>query len=89
MLAVAVDTMKSLPPLQQLVLACHFYEGVPLEDIAAGLRIALDEVTEVHNLAVVAVHAALARSAGVEGERGPCQQAGACATVGASYVPKR
>ena len=82
MLAVAVDTMKSLPPLQQLVLACHFYEGVPLEDIAAGLRIALDEVTEAHDLAVVAVHAALARSADAEGAgRGPCQQAGACATV--------
>jgi len=63
LLAAAVDTMKSLPPVQQAVLAYHFYEGVPLEDIAAGLGIAMDEVTAAYESGVLAVFRTLRRAA--------------------------
>jgi hypothetical protein len=60
MLAAAVACMRSLPPIQQFVLACHYHQEISLEGIADRLRLPLEQVTEAHDAAVIAVHAALA-----------------------------
>jgi DNA-directed RNA polymerase specialized sigma24 family protein len=62
MLASAVDTMKSLPPQQQVVLALHYFAEIELAEIASRLGLNLDEVTAAHEEAVVAVHGAMTQA---------------------------
>jgi DNA-directed RNA polymerase specialized sigma subunit len=62
LLASAVGTMKSLPVLEQVVLALVHHQERSLEDVAEGLGLPLDEVTAAYESGVLAVHAALARA---------------------------
>ena len=60
MLSAAINTMRSLPAIQQVVLAHRYHQQRSLEYLAAGLEV----VSRAHDEDVIAVHAALVAQGG-------------------------
>jgi RNA polymerase sigma factor for flagellar operon FliA len=58
-----VRTIRSLPPLQQTVIALKYYTGSSLIAISTQLGLSLTTIAAAHSDAVMAIHAAMIRSA--------------------------
>ncbi len=53
------DTLRNLPPLQQVVIALRYHSGIELQVIAAELGVSLSVIREAHTDAVLEIHAAM------------------------------
>ena len=54
-----VNTMQSLPVIQQAIIALRYYENLELQVIAMELSLSLSVVREYHTSAITDIHAAM------------------------------